>query len=179
VGFVRILFKAVGLEDPKLDPLTRATLNQINAELHKLNLGIAHRLLMQWKEPRDPRQATPTTRIPGLQFDLAMVEVEQARVEQLIAGLDAATRKAIDADFKKYPDLRQFLAHAIPSMRRLLNFEKEWLPGLGYPSFDFFNKAHRVAVGQSYAFSLHGRSMNELKIYRQTGGLPSFACSKP
>lgn len=134
-------------------------LRTINAALFDANMALAHRVLFDWKEPRDPNQSNPASLIGALEFDRRMVHFEQSRVQQHLDGWNLPQRE------------RQTLNKAIRASlayRNSILRSKEYLLAAGVDSFDFFALRDRVALGCAYVYRLHGLKLDAYSNYMNT-----------
>ncbi|WP_156965384.1 hypothetical protein [Paracoccus sphaerophysae] len=139
-----------------MSPETIQLLSEINKELFSVNMGVIKRLLFEWREPRDPREARPVNSVTPYQFDIAMVELEQATVERILRSknLSERTRKELEstADNCLFRAWQVFNASSIA---------KPYLSSVGISSPRFTDVAHRKALGKAIVSKFHNKSTAE------------------
>jgi hypothetical protein len=79
---------------------TETLLIRINADLFNRNFKIIEKMMLSWKEPRDPTATNPTQKLDGLDFDLRMVQFEQGAVDAFLAANNALVTPAVKEDLK-------------------------------------------------------------------------------
>lgn len=136
----------------KLGADTRQILRDVNVELFALNMGVIRNLLSTWKEPRDPQ--SPTGRMNVFDFDIRMVETEQALVEDYIGRNKERFTTSVVQEINDSMDPSVF--------GQYFNFSRtafEWaIKALGMPRLDFTVRDHRQAVGFASVHIFHRRS---------------------
>ncbi|WP_316228251.1 hypothetical protein [Bradyrhizobium sp. SZCCHNR1039] len=167
-------------EKASLTPDTENLLIKINAELFAKNFKVVEKLMLTWRQPRDPSAAAPTERLDALDFDLRMVAFEQGTVEAYLAANPALVTVNVKNELKaSHPGFDwagQFLSGQGGAVDRRKLFRETWLPAVGITNFDFFKKADRVAMGEAYVFFLHGYDLNKYKTYKTQGIKPLASC---
>ncbi|WP_334164997.1 hypothetical protein [Phenylobacterium sp.] len=131
---------------------TRAFLRDANQRLFDANLKVVNRLLFEWKEPRDPRAASPTAPISTWAFDAAMVRMEQDLVEDVIRERNpsAAVRQEINS-------LDSCVLSYLGNLAVRGGDTERWVAdAVGRP--DFFKLEHRRAIGYAMITGLHRRT---------------------
>jgi hypothetical protein len=159
---------------------TENLLIKTNADLFEKNFKVVEKLMLTWREPRDPSAAAPTDRLDALDFDLRMVAFEQGKVEAFLAANPALITPNVRNDLKAthpgFDFVGQFLTGQGGAVARRKLFRETWLPAVGIASFDFFKKTDRIALGEAYVFFLHGYDLNKYKTYKNLGDKPSASC---
>ncbi|MBB4364345.1 hypothetical protein GGD65_005403 [Bradyrhizobium sp. CIR18] len=163
-----------------LTPDTENLLIKTNAELFARNFKVIQKLMLTWRQPRDPSAAAPTERLDALDFDLKMVAFEQGTVETFLAANSALVTVNVRNDLKAahpgFDFAGQFLTGQGGNVARRKLFRETWLPAVGIANFDFFKKTDRVAMGEAYVFFLHGYDLNKYKTYKIQGTKPAASC---
>lgn len=159
---------------------TENLLIKTNGELFGKNFKVIEKLMLTWKEPRDPSAAAPAGRLDALDFDLKMVAFEQGEVEAFLAANPALITANVRSDLKAthpgFDILGQFFTGQGGAVARRKLFRETWLPAVGIASFEFFKKTDRVALGEAYVFFLHGYDLAKYKAYRSEGTKPPASC---
>ena len=145
----------------KLGADTRQILRDVNVELFALNMGVIRNLLSNWKEPRDP--VNPSGAISAFEFDIRMVETEQATVESFISKNKARFTSTVVDEINDSMDPNVF--------GQFFNFSKrsfEWASkALGVPRPNFTIEAHRQAIGFASVHIFHRRSEADYLAFMQ------------
>lgn len=154
IGAVGILDKWDGLlpiqKCVRLNEQARDLLKEINAKLFDKNMQIVRKLIYEWKEPRDPRLSNPKSSVSGWEFDLAMVEFEQANVEAVL--------KARNPSAQLRAQLRSVEDNCIFRISPILNINENVKPLLAAAKIitpDFNIEADRRAIGKAWVTILH------------------------
>lgn len=133
----------------------RQLLRSINAGLLAHNMPILRRLLLEWPAPRNPTGGTGN--ISPWDFDLAMVDYEQAEVTRLLAQINPTP--AVRTDLNRMMNACDESAIA----RRLGRFTlpvsvQPWLTAVGILRVNFFDEVHRRALGKAIVTVFHRRT---------------------
>lgn len=167
-------------EQARISAPTETLLQKVNEQLFKRNFGVTRKLLLEWKEPRDPLAATPTSRVDAMQFDLQMVRFEQGEVESFLKANPALVtqqvKKELSADHQFMDAAGVLLSGQAGSIVRRKDLRERWLPAVGIATFDFLRLDHRVALGEAYVFFMHGYDMAAFQEYRNRGTRPRASC---
>lgn len=151
----------------KLGADTRQILRDVNVELFALNMGVIRHLLSTWKEPRDPQ--VPRGRMNAFDFDIRMVETEQALVEDYIVRNKKRFTASVVQEINDSMDPSVF--------GQYFNFSRsafEWAIGaLGVPRLDFTVREHRQAVGFATVHIFHRRSRQDYLTFMQVRSRPT------
>jgi hypothetical protein len=163
-----------------MSPATETLLTKINADLFNRNFKIIEKLMLTWREPRDPAAANPTQKLDAMDFDSRIVQFEQGAVEAFLAANNALVTPAVKNDLKAshaaLDVVGQFLSGQGGAIARRKLFRETWLPAIGISTFDFFNKNHRVAMGEAYVFFLHGYDLAAYKKFKNQAVRPPASC---
>lgn len=167
--------KAVGITTD-----TETLLIKTNGHLFSKNFGVINKLMMTWREPRDPAAAAPTERLDAMDFDLRMVAFEQGEVEKFLTTnptlINATVKSELSADRPILDVVGQFFSGQGGAVARRKLLRETWLPAVGIANFDFFKKTDRIALGEAYVFFLHGYDVNKYKAYKTQGSKPPASC---
>lgn len=134
----------------QMSPETRGFLREANKRLFDANMRIASKMLLTWKEPRDPAQASPTTALTAWDYDVRMVRREQQLVEEAIADLKPSAHVR-----KEIANLDNCVLSYLGSLGTTGSANQWVTEALGKP--DFFNMKHRRAIGFAMITMLHKR----------------------
>ena len=123
-------------------------LRKINQVLFEKNMLVMHDIFYEWQFLKDPRVATPKDRIAALDFDLAMVDLEQNTVQDFINSTSTPNRTL--------SDVNRMIDHNVIFPRlTTVGATKPWLRNAGYRKDDFSSFSWRVAVGRALVFRFH------------------------
>jgi hypothetical protein len=173
---------------PAITPGGATLLRETNEVLFRTNFGVIKSLLVDWKEPRSPSGSASTIAISPLQFDIEMVRLEQSLVKEKLENFFRSAKPEEISSLKKFfsghPALDRSMAFsyymvagpAAVEVARRANLVSSWLPQVLRTNWDFFNEAHRVALGQAMVFRAHGLGKDEYIKFKQTGILPLSRC---
>jgi hypothetical protein len=163
-----------------VSPDTENFLIKINGDLFDRNFKVIEKMMLTWREPRDPSASNPQQRLDALDFDLRMVAFEQAEVENFLAAnqplITNTVKTEMNADHPGFDALGQFATGSGGAIDRRKTFRATWLPAVGIANFNFFKKSDRIALGEAYVFFLQGYDINAYKIYKTQGTKPLASC---
>ena len=137
----------------------RRLLIDMNAYLFDQHMLVAHWLLYDWFEPRNPEPGHTASKLSAWNFDVAMILLEQQLVERYLQ--DAALTTAAIQEINNLQ--RNCLFRAIP----VLNPTRELAPLLNLAGVEdpvFSEIYDRVAVGVAWVTILHGRSPSDYQV---------------
>lgn len=139
----------------KLGADARQILRDVNVELFSLNMRVIRDLLSNWKEPRDPEN--PGGRIGDFDFDIRMVETEQALVGDYIKQFSSRFTPTVVQEINATMDPNRF--------GQFFNFSRtslEWaVKALGVSTLDFTLTDHRQAIGFAEVHFFHRKSLQD------------------
>ena len=151
------------------DPETEKILRDVNVLLFSANIKIANRLLNLLKAPTDPRAPSSGVVIAPMDFDLNMVEAEQAIVSTYLAGHSREITPKARIEINNDLNLTGFF----PTIARLTGADDSGLQwarkGEGVETLNFFVQRDRVAVGKALIFQFHSRSLDDYEKYISSG----------
>lgn len=142
-----------------LTPEVREFLRHVNGQLLGHNIPTIKKLLLDWDHPRHPITEADQE-ISGWEFDLAMVDSEQGKVEQLISSysLSDETKSNLNVVSAGCNWLGKLAVRYTP-----VDEAQKWLNNVGYSPFDFFNLEHRKAVGKAIVTMFHKKSESDFR----------------
>ena len=145
----------------KTSPATKAFVCELNARLFATNLDMLHKLLRVWKQPQRPDSTTRDIAIDAWDFDLMMVEHEQAQVTAIIALLRPGPTVLVELN-------RLYGAHVVrwPVACRLhpMGVSRRWADVARAQPFDFTDERHRIITGKAIVTMLHRRPASDLAM---------------
>lgn len=132
-------------------------ISNVNKELFAKNMRVIHDLLFRWKTPLDPRATAPLQPITSLDFDIAMVELEQTTVQTYITrnAITNSVLTDVTAMVKRGP--------VFPWLG-ITNQVKPWLEAAGFKE-NFADYRWRIALGRAIVFLFHKKSQSEYLQY--------------
>jgi hypothetical protein len=145
---------------------TERVLKEVNRILLQANMRIIKRL-MERKHPTTPQNEKDTTLISTLKFDLSMVGMEQALVQQYLDQHRLAPKVVEELN----TDLNStgFWRTIAPIRPFQFNWAKK---AMGVSQLDFRIQTHREAIGRAMVFLLHGFTENQYYDYMRNDTLP-------
>ena len=142
-----------------LSPETRRFVSACNARLFTLNMEVLDKLVHVWRQPQSPMSNGRDVAIDAWDFDLQMVEREQAEVTLLIAALHPSASTLAELD-----RLYAVPACRWPIFRRLhpMGASFAWTDAIRQRPFSFRDERDRIITGKAIVAMLHRRSLADL-----------------
>lgn len=143
----------------RTSPATRAFVGELNGRLFALNLHVLHKLLRVWKQPQRPDSTVRDVAIDAWDFDLLMVEHEQAEVTAILATLRPGPTVLAELNrlYGTYV-VRWPVAHRLHPM----GISRRWADAARAQPFDFTDEQHRIITGKAIVTMLHRRPASDL-----------------
>ena len=148
-------------------------LTDVNRILFESNIKIINRLMGAKGQPFDPRSNSPEKSVSPIQFDLNMVEVEQAIVESYLkekTGKISAEALADINDDLNFRGLWRTLGEYIAVDTQPMQWAKK---ALGKAKLNFMQMSDRIAIGKALVLSLHSCTVEEYMLCIKTGAIPA------
>lgn len=127
-----------------------AFLQNVNTLLFKRNMLVLNDLLYNWTYIKDPRVANPKDRLSALDFDMAMVDLEQTAVEQYIVNSSTA-----DSTIN---EVSKIISRSDTLPLDMMSTVKKWLRKASFEKRDFSKYTWRVASGRAIVFLFHKKA---------------------
>lgn len=141
-------------------PATKAFVGELNARLFAINLDVLHKLLRVWKQPQRPDSIAREIAIDAWDFDLMMVEREQAEVTAIIAMLRPGPAVLGELNRLYGPTMRWPVAERLHPM----GISRRWADVARAQPFDFFDEDHRIITCKAIVTMLHRRPASDLAM---------------
>ncbi len=156
----------------RTSPATKAFVGDLNARLFAINLHVVHKLLRVWKQPQRPDSTARGLAIDAWDFDLLMVEHEQAEVTAIIASLRPGPTVLAELNgLYRASVVRWPMPHRLHPM----GIARRWADAVRAQPFDFTDEHHRVITGKAIVTMLHRRPATDLTTAMTPGGVRSSA----
>jgi len=143
----------------ELTPEVREFLRDVNSELFSSNMPVMKNLLFDWQHPMHPSSGA-SNKITAWDFDLAMVDFEQSKVEELITK--AKLSKLTKENLNTVAAGCNWIGKAALRFHPVSAAEK-WVKKVGYEPFDFFKVEHRKALGKALVTLFHQKTEADFK----------------
>lgn len=151
--------KFLGIDEASMSEDSRKALLGINEALFGSNMDVVKRL-MQTGQLFDPTATDPKALAPtdAFEFDLKMVEYEQAQVEKYIKEHPDQFTDGVKKDINETLNPRSLVKGSYPDeTTQAFDLAKKSLGLKADEKLDFMNPAHRIAIGKAKVYALHGK----------------------